>query len=77
MSLRVIVAEVSRSALRSIGTNIFVTNKQGQSVFQSTVGSIGQSTATLGEGIGAAAEAGLSNLSASIDNGQIMLSLSA
>ena len=76
VSLRVMVAEVSRSALRSIGTNIFITNKQGQSVFESTVGAIGTgaqnagATATSPVGIGSAATSGLNNLNASIDNGQ-------
>ncbi len=77
VSLRVIVAEVSRSALRTIGTNIFITNKEGRSVFQSTVGTISQSAAGLPLGIGAAATTGLNDINASIDNGQVALAISA
>lgn len=57
VALRVIVAEVSRAAARSIGLNFSVTNNQGVTVFSNNTGNVG-----IGGGGGFGAQNGLNNL---------------
>ena len=59
--LRVTVAEVNRSAARSIGLNFSITNNQGVQVFAQTTGTL----------------AGQGNLPIVLDNGQIPIALQA
>jgi pilus assembly protein CpaC len=69
--LRVTVAEVNRTALRSIGLNFSIQNNQGTTVFQNRTGNLltaTGSTGTLG---------GLANLPVNLDNGQISLAINA
>lgn len=61
VTLRVTVAEVNRSALRSIGLNFDVRNDQGVSIFRNLTGSV----------------AGLANLPVNLDNGQVSLAINA
>jgi len=77
--LRVVVAEVNRSAARSIGLNFSLTNNQGITYLQNLTGGI-----TNG-GFGAAAAAAnlaggvtpLGNIPIRLDNGQVALSVNA
>lgn len=62
--LKVVVAEINRSAARSMGVNFEIRNNQGITVFANRTGGIG-------------AEAGLANLPAVIDNGRILLAINA
>ena len=64
--LRVTVAEVNRTAARSIGLNFSVQNNQGTTVFQNLTGQLG-----------AAGGGNLSNVLASLDNGQVILAINA
>lgn len=66
--LRVTVAEVNRTALRSIGLNFGIRNDAGTTVFQSLAGNIGSTTGAGG---------GLANLPVSLDNGQVNLAINA
>jgi len=66
--LRVTVAEVNRTAARSIGLNFSVTNNDGTTVFRSLTGNLG------GSGTGTQ---GLANILASLDNGQVLLAVNA
>jgi pilus assembly protein CpaC len=65
--LRVTVAEVNRTAARSIGLNFNINNDQGTSIFQSLAGNLAASGSS----------AGLSNVLASLDNGQVQLAINA
>ncbi|QDU27031.1 Type II secretion system protein D precursor [Anatilimnocola aggregata] len=69
--LRVTVAEVNRTAARSIGLNFSVRNNQGTTVFQNLTG--GLSTG----GNAAGSTGNLSNVLASLDNGQVILAINA
>jgi len=64
--LRVTVAEVNRSAARSIGLNFSINNDEGTPVFQSLVGNLA------GDG-----GSGLANALAVLDNGQVELAINA
>lgn len=66
--LRVTVAEVNRTAARSIGLNFSVQNNQGTTVFQSLTGQLGA---------GGGGGGNLSNVLASLDNGQVILAINA
>ncbi|MCS6853093.1 MAG: pilus assembly protein N-terminal domain-containing protein [Gemmataceae bacterium] len=80
--LKVTVAEMNRSAARSIGLNFSITNNQGINVFSQLTGNVaGPWGGALG-GIGAGAGGGgsgstFNNLPAALDNGQIALAISA
>jgi pilus assembly protein CpaC len=81
--LRVVVAEVNRSAVRSIGMNFAVQNGAGTIVASNSTGSLllngtnaaggGGSGSSLLGGIGT----GSNNINASLDNGQVFLAFSA
>lgn len=66
--LRVTVAEVNRTAARSIGLNFSVADNSGNTVFQSLAGNIASSTGT---------NQGLANILASLDDGQVLLAVNA
>jgi len=66
--LKVTVAEVNRSAARSIGLNFGVDNANGMTVFQSLTGNLG--------GSGNASQSG-PNIIASLDMGQVRLAIDA
>jgi pilus assembly protein CpaC len=70
--LKVTVAEVNRSAARSIGLNFGVDNANGLTVFQSLTGNLGQAT-----GGGGATSQGGANILASLDMGQVRLAIDA
>lgn len=72
--LKVIVAEIDRTAARSIGVNFDIKNNGGITVFSNKTGAI--ATATTGGGASAAANT-LANLSALIDGGQVSLAINA
>jgi pilus assembly protein CpaC len=69
--LRVTVAEVNRTAARSIGLNFSVQNNQGTTVFRNLTGGLSQA----GNAGGTAGN--LSNVLASLDNGQVILAINA
>ena len=73
--LKVTVAEVNRSAARSIGLNFGVDNSNGMTVFQSLTGNLLQSTG--GGGGGGNANRGGPNILASLDMGQVRLAVDA
>jgi len=68
--LKVTVAEVNRSAARSIGLNFGVDNSSGMTVFQSLTGSLS------GGGTGTGNQGG-PNILASLDMGQVRLAIDA
>jgi pilus assembly protein CpaC len=68
VALRVIVAEVSRSAARSIGLNFSIRNNQGVVVFRNNTGNVG------GGGFGGGA---IANLTAILDGGNIPIAINA
>jgi pilus assembly protein CpaC len=82
--LKVTVAEVNRTAARSIGVNFSVTNNSGVNVFQNRTGNIAGNT-TAGNGAFNAvsnlanATTGIitNNLPVALDNGQISLAINA
>ena len=77
--LRVVVAEVNRSAVRSIGMNFAIQNGSGKIVASNTTGGIllngvnGAGNTSFIGGIGT----GSNNITASLDNGQVFLAFSA
>ncbi len=71
VALRVIVAEVSRAAARSIGLNFSVRNNQGVVVFRNNTGNVG------GGGIGGGVGGAVANLTAILDGGNIPLAINA
>lgn len=83
VALRVIVAEVSRAAARSIGMNFSVANNQGITVFSNNTGNVGGGGGAFGAqnglngfgGGGAAAVA--ANISAVFDGGKIPFAINA
>jgi pilus assembly protein CpaC len=89
--LKVTVAEINRSAARSIGLNFSVTNNNGTTVFQNRTGNIATGgTAGLFSGFGSSLTGGaggannnngfgllLNNLPVALDNGQISLAINA
>lgn len=75
--LKVTVAEVNRSAARSIGLNFGVNNGNGINVFQSMTGNLAQGGAVGGGGAGGGAGGGGSNILASLDMGQVSLAIEA
>ncbi len=84
VTLRVTVAEVNRSAARSIGLNFTIANKQGLQVFANNTGNINGSLSGLGvfQGFGLVGAGGgvgqiANNLPAALDNGQIILAINA
>jgi pilus assembly protein CpaC len=75
--LRVTVAEVNRTAARSIGVNFSIFNKAGLPVFQQLTGNIAGQTAG-GNGIGGASTGGgANNLPTILDNGQVAVAINA
>ena len=72
--LKVTVAEVNRSAARSIGLNFGVDNSSGVTVFQTLTGSLAQNA---GGGGGAGANQAGANILASLDMGQVRLAIDA
>lgn len=74
--LRVIVAEVNRSAARSIGMNFSVTNNQGITVFSNNTGGLGVGGFA---GLGAvnAGLGGVANLSATFNAGKVPVAINA
>ncbi|MGB0600318.1 MAG: type II and III secretion system protein family protein [Rubripirellula sp.] len=68
--LKVTVAEVNRSAARSIGLNFGIENNDGLTVFQSLTGGLGQAS-------GVGASQGSANVLASLDMGQVSLAIEA
>lgn len=73
VALRVTVAEVNRSAARSIGLNFRVNDDAGNAVFQSLIGNIVSGTAA----VTAPGTTPLNNLPTLLDNGQIRLAIHA
>ncbi|QDS89116.1 Type II secretion system protein D precursor [Rosistilla ulvae] len=67
--LKVTVAEVNRSAARSIGLNFGVNNDSGLTVFQSLTGNLAQAAGNAGQSS--------SNILASLDMGQVQLAIEA
>ncbi|WP_417731034.1 type II and III secretion system protein family protein [Rosistilla oblonga] len=67
--LKVTVAEVNRSAARSIGLNFGVNNDSGLTVFQSLTGNLAQAAGNAGQSS--------SNIQASLDMGQVQLAIEA
>jgi pilus assembly protein CpaC len=77
--LRVTVAEINRTAARSIGMNFSVTNSQGITVFANSTGNIsGGATGGVG-GLGGAVGqgAGTANITAVLGAGQVPLAINA
>ena len=72
--LRVTVAEVNRTAARSIGLDFTVLNAAGTAVFSSTTGGLIPTTVT---GMGSATQLIGGNLPAIIDNGKVTLAIQA
>ncbi|HEV8068132.1 MAG TPA: pilus assembly protein N-terminal domain-containing protein [Planctomycetaceae bacterium] len=72
--LRVTVAEVSRTAARSIGLDFTVLNAAGTAVFSSTTGGLIPTTVT---GMGSTTQLIGGNLPAIIDNGKVTLAIQA
>ena len=76
--LRVVVAEVNRSATRSVGLNFSVMNNAGNYLTTNISGGlIGSSLTKGGGGAGAGSSTGSANIGASLDNGQILLAINA
>ena len=75
--LRVVVAEVNRSATRAIGLNFAVRNGNGNVVFTNTTGGLMNSLTGTGSNLAQAAGNGLNNIRASLDNQHVLLSFSA
>jgi pilus assembly protein CpaC len=81
--LKVVVAEVNRTAARSIGLNFSVANNQGTQVFQNLTGGILTSGANGAGTIAGAAGNGLTgispiaNLPVALSNGQVSLAINA
>jgi len=87
--LKVTVAEINRSAARSIGLNFSITNHNGLPVFQQNTGNIAGGLTSLGltQGINGATTVGnvganglnqmANNLPTILDNGQISLAINA
>lgn len=75
--LKVTVAEVNRSAARSIGLNFGVEDSGGINVFQSLTGNLAQGAGGAGGGGGAGAGQGGANILASLDMGQVTLAIEA
>ncbi|HZZ79655.1 MAG TPA: pilus assembly protein N-terminal domain-containing protein [Gemmataceae bacterium] len=82
--LRVVVAEVNRTAARSIGMNFSLSNKQGITVSENRTGGLVVPGAGLGIGslantVGnaAAGTTALANLPINLDNGQLALAVNA
>ena len=77
VNLHVTVAEVNRTAARSIGVNFSLLNKAGLPVFQQLTGNIaGQIASSAGLG-GASTTGGANNLSANLDKGQVQAVINA
>ncbi|HEV7998614.1 MAG TPA: pilus assembly protein N-terminal domain-containing protein [Planctomycetaceae bacterium] len=72
--LRVTVAEISRTAARSIGLDFTVLNAAGTAVFSSTTGGLIPTTVT---GMGTTTQLIGGNLPAIIDNGKVTLAIQA
>ncbi len=72
--LRVTVAEINRTAARSIGLDFSVLNAAGTAVFSSTTGGLIPTTVT---GMGSTAQLIGGNLPAIIDNGKVTLAIQA
>jgi pilus assembly protein CpaC len=81
--LRVTVAEINRTAARSIGVNFSIFNNKGQQVFANLTGSIaGQTAGTGGGGNGSGSGLGTivssaNNLPTVLDNGKIIAAVDA
>lgn len=75
--LRVIVAEVNRSAARSIGMNFSIANNQGITVFSNTTGGIGVGGAAGGPNNGNGAVGGVANINATFNAGRIPVAINA
>jgi pilus assembly protein CpaC len=74
--LRVVVAEVDRTAARNLGFNYSIKNDKGVTVFANTTGIGGQATTAGVAGAGALLASGV-NLPVMLDNGQISLAITA
>ena len=72
--LRVTVAEVNRSAARSIGVNFSIMNSSGTQVFANNTGQIGQAVQN---GVSGTTSTVLSNLPVALDNGRINIAINA
>jgi pilus assembly protein CpaC len=72
--LRVTVAEVNRSAARSIGVNFSIMNRGGTTVFSNQTGQIGQQVMN---GTSATTSSVLSNLPIALDTGRINIAINA
>jgi pilus assembly protein CpaC len=75
--LKVDVAEVNRTAARSIGVDFNVLTKAGNSVFNNLTGTISLTTTAGGIGTGSIASGNSANLFANLDNGQIRTAIQA
>jgi pilus assembly protein CpaC len=71
VNLRVTVAEVNRTAARSIGMNFSIANNQGITVFGQSTGSLVTDITGTGNG------QSFANISASLDHGQITTAINA
>ena len=75
--LRVTVAEVNRSAARSIGVNFSIMNNAGQTVFANNTGQIGQQSVNGIAGMNGTTNTVLANLPAMLDNGRVNIAINA
>jgi pilus assembly protein CpaC len=76
--LRVVVAEVNRAAIRSIGVNFAIFNNQGIPVFSQLTGQIATSLVSGTSGAtGTGQNLGANNLPAALDGGQVLLAINA
>lgn len=74
VNLKVVVAEVNRSAIRSIGVNFSITNNQGILTFAQLTGQVAGSVVGATTNVAGSAA---NNLPASLDGGQILLAINA
>jgi pilus assembly protein CpaC len=74
VALRVTVAEINRSAARSIGMNFSLTNNAGVRIFSNITGNL---NAGGNAGAGAGAAQGGANITATLDGGQLPLAIEA
>jgi pilus assembly protein CpaC len=78
VNLKVVVAEVNRSALRSIGINFSIFNNQGMLTFAQLTGQIASSqVGGASTTIGTTASSAANNLPTVLDGGQIIMAINA
>jgi pilus assembly protein CpaC len=77
VALKVIVAEINRTAARSIGLDFNITNNHGITVFSQNTGNLLGSAAGTATTAGAAGLTGAANLMANLNNGKVALAINA